>query len=426
MAIMRHSFIFGGVNSADYGIYIGGEGTYNAPKRAVESVSIPGRNGDLLIDQGRYENIEVTYSGFNYETDLETFAIQLGRFRNAIMSLKGYQKLTDSFHPEEYRLAAYMDDFEIKPIMYNTAAKFDIVFNCKPQRFLTAGEDPVTVTTSGASVYNPTLFESQPLLGVEGYGTIQFNSYEIELSNEVLGEFELYPSGRVVAPKKSITVVYGIKTFNLDTVNTGDTLTIGSHGPAVFNAKQYVAFESGVSATSQTNSTTGASGTTKGSILASGMLFASISIDSFSVTVGTPSAKTRTATYTIVCNDNGTTRDVVYVLQAIADYDGNDTITYTVTDSFSANPNSIAYRHSAISFEYESVIADSSVSVLGHPTYIDCELGEAYQIKNGEMISLNRYIDLGSDIPVLAPGANAVTFDNTITSIEVRPRWWRL
>lgn len=419
------TFTFDGESSENYDVIILGKGVFNAPERAVEMISVPGRNGALAYDKGYYENIDVTYPARLVGTSKEDFAEKLGELRNALCSKKGYCRLTDSYHPDEYRLAIYKEGLEVDADVLR-AGEFDITFHCKPQRFLTAGEDPVTLTASGSSVYNPTRFDSQPLLGVEGYGTIQFNSYEIELSNEVLGEFELYPSGRVVAPKKSITVVYGIKTFNLDTVNTGDTLTIGSHGPAVFNAKQYVAFESGVSATSQTNSTTGASGTTKGSILASGMLFASISIDSFSVTVGTPSAKTRTATYTIVCNDNGTTRDVVYVLQAIADYDGNDTITYTVTDSFSANPNSIAYRHSAISFEYESVIADSSVSVLGHPTYIDCELGEAYQIKNGEMISLNRYIDLGSDIPVLAPGANAVTFDNTITSIEVRPRWWRL
>ena len=44
MAMMQ-SITFGGVNSADYGIYIGGEGVFNAPKREVEMIEIPGRNG---------------------------------------------------------------------------------------------------------------------------------------------------------------------------------------------------------------------------------------------------------------------------------------------------------------------------------------------------------------------------------------------
>ena len=54
MAIMRHSIIFGGVDSADYGIYISGEGVFNAPRRDVEMAAIPGRNGDLALDHGRY------------------------------------------------------------------------------------------------------------------------------------------------------------------------------------------------------------------------------------------------------------------------------------------------------------------------------------------------------------------------------------
>ena len=145
MAVMRQSIIFGGVNSADYGIYIGGEGTFNAPKRAVELVSVPGRNGAIAIDQGHYENITVTYSAFNYEADLATFRQQLTDFRNAIASLKGYQRLQDTFNPDEYRLAMFVDGIEIKPIMYNTAAEFDIVFNCKPQRYLVSGEEEIEV-----------------------------------------------------------------------------------------------------------------------------------------------------------------------------------------------------------------------------------------------------------------------------------------
>lgn len=56
-----NSLVFGGVNSADYGIYITGEGVFNAPKRAVNMVAVPGRNGSIAIDQGHWENIEVTY-----------------------------------------------------------------------------------------------------------------------------------------------------------------------------------------------------------------------------------------------------------------------------------------------------------------------------------------------------------------------------
>ena len=47
-------------------------------------------------------------------------------------------------------------------------------------------------------------------------------------------------------------------------------------------------------------------------------------------------------------------------------------------------------------------------------------------IENDEIIDLNGYIDLGSDLPTLGVGANTITFDNTFTQINVIPRWWKV
>ena len=148
MAVMRHSIQFGNVDSADYGIYISGEGVFDAPERDVETVEIPGRNGTLPIDHGRYQNIEVKYPAFNYEPAYDDFAQNLADFRNALCSQRGYQRLTDSFHPDEYRYAMFKDGLEIEPIKYNTASEFDLVFDCKPQRFLNSGSAVQTFTES--------------------------------------------------------------------------------------------------------------------------------------------------------------------------------------------------------------------------------------------------------------------------------------
>lgn len=137
--------VFGGVDSRDYGIYISGEGVFNAPERDVEVVNIPGKDGDLLIDRGRFLNIQVTYPGFNFEPDLSTFAERLRAFRAALASQIGYQRLEDSFHPDEFRMATFRSGLDINPVMYNTASTFDIVFDCKPQRFLKSGEEEITI-----------------------------------------------------------------------------------------------------------------------------------------------------------------------------------------------------------------------------------------------------------------------------------------
>lgn len=59
---MMHYLVFDRRSSADYSLYIMGPPTYDSPARDMETISIPGRNGTLLVDNGRFENIEVSYT----------------------------------------------------------------------------------------------------------------------------------------------------------------------------------------------------------------------------------------------------------------------------------------------------------------------------------------------------------------------------
>lgn len=142
MAVFN-SLTFDGENSLDYGVYITGEAVYNAPERAVEMISIPGRNGAIALDQGRFENIEITYPAGTFGDDQPEFASKIRAFRNALASRFNYVKLTDSYHPDEYRLGLYKSGLTTTPVQRSKAGEFPIVFNCKPQRFLTSGETEV-------------------------------------------------------------------------------------------------------------------------------------------------------------------------------------------------------------------------------------------------------------------------------------------
>lgn len=176
-----NTITFGGVTSSTYDIYISGEGVFNAPKRVVSLVDVPGRNGKLTLDEGCYENIEVVYPAFNFEKNMSDFTTKLTNFRNAIVSKAGYQELSDTFHTDEYRMAVLVDGLDIDPIKYNTASEFSIKFNCKPQRFLNSGKTVTTLTSSG-TISNPTQFDARPLLVVTGTGTLTVNGVQIAIS----------------------------------------------------------------------------------------------------------------------------------------------------------------------------------------------------------------------------------------------------
>lgn len=181
MGSINNSLQFGGTDSADYGILLAGDGTFNAPERDVEAVNIPGRNGDLLIDRGRFKNITVEYTAYSYATDMATFRQQLGDFRNALTSQTGYQRLSDTFHPDEYRLGTFISGFEAEPLHYNTLAEISLEFDCKPQRFLKSGDEQVSVE-SGETLTNPTPFEALPLIEVNGAGTLTVGNISVTVT----------------------------------------------------------------------------------------------------------------------------------------------------------------------------------------------------------------------------------------------------
>ena len=74
----------------------------------------------------------------------------------------------------------------------------------------------------------------------------------------------------------------------------------------------------------------------------------------------------------------------------------------------------------------DSIIGVSTFNPVSGSVYIDTEIGEAYIIQGGEPVSVNNSVSIGADLPVLAPGANTVTYDNTFNSVKITGRWWQL
>jgi len=400
MAIENY-LIFNGTRTSNFGVYISGEGTFNAPARAVEMITIPGRDGALALDKGYFENIEVTYPAFFKSDNLTDMASMLSALRNELCSQRGYIQIADTFHDNEYRLGVYKSGLEVDVIKYNTAGSFDITFDCKPQRFLMSGEAPITVA-SGDTVLNPTHFESKPMLEVEGYGTIEFNGFEIELENAVLGETRISESSYNATVK-----------LNVENLNIGDAIKSKSINEPYARLKiTAVGAITNYSASVQTGD-----GSVSVSQQANNILSVTISPKLTGLAYGTSATITTETSVTIQignASNSGT-------FETTVTYDGNQKITINSALVSSSYPSGTKYTPA---YRHPEYYGDSSKPLLGDPTYIDCDLGEAYKYVGDNLISLNQYIDLGSELPTLASGNNEITYDNTITDLKVTPRWW--
>lgn len=174
---MRNYFTFAGYDSTEAGIYITGSGVYNAPARAYEEITIPGRNGVVIGNEKRLENLELTYPAFIYAN----FAENMRAARSFLLSQVGYQRLEDTYYPDEFRLAYYAGGLDVEPTRQRDAGNFEITFQCKPERYLKSGQETQAFNNRVAVALNPTLFDARPLIRVYGTGTasIEHNGQSI-------------------------------------------------------------------------------------------------------------------------------------------------------------------------------------------------------------------------------------------------------
>lgn len=167
--IVRQWFSFDDVESRNYEVCITDVKVHDSPKRDVTFYSVAGRNGDILFDQKRFSNVDVTYSAAIYKNVEQN----LNGLKVALYSRSGYFRLTDTIHPEEFRLAALQKAISVDVPKYNGPATFDIVFNCKPQRYLFSGLETLSFTSPGS--INNAYLTALPLIKVYGSGDGQIS-----------------------------------------------------------------------------------------------------------------------------------------------------------------------------------------------------------------------------------------------------------
>lgn len=408
-----NTFTFGSITSSTYGIYVSGEGLFNAPKRDTEIIQIPGRDGAYILDKGSFENIEVTYRVFNQEKDLTDFRTKLSNLRSALCSQIGYQRLTDTFHPDEYRMAAFIDGIEVNPVKYNTASEFEIKFNCKPQRFLTSGETAVSVASGGA-ITNPTLFEAKPQLQVYGYGDISIGSQNISVANVPIGmvmAFDYKTEKGVLSVQAEIDTQYA---------NAGDRIIL--QNDTFFYS--YFKIDSGVITSPTQQLTVTGDGTAYRNTFGSPyMLLRYNLLNNTEFVYGTSSTKSAT----VVCPIDTSNYSTITLTSSFSvSYDGADTFTLTMSHTVPTHLEHINNSAMYDQIRFGNVFIDSTQSSLGNPMYIDLDIGEAYKIENGSAASVNNSVTLPAELPTLASGINTITYDNTFTSFKVVPRWWKV
>ena len=163
-------FIYNDKSSKDFNIKIKSINNLSSPQRSIEKILVPGRNGELILDNGNFENFILTIECY-LNCSSEDKNVISKEIKKWLQSDFSYKKLILSDDVEFY-YEAYCDtklDFEYVSRNFES---FLISFSCKPYK-KEMNEDIITITES-TNIYN-NYMSSNPLIKVVGDGDITIN-----------------------------------------------------------------------------------------------------------------------------------------------------------------------------------------------------------------------------------------------------------
>lgn len=170
---------FNGITSDSIGVIVERIPNRYVPTRRFTSQNVAGRNGNVLLVDESFPNVEQ-----EYEVYLSAESVGLPSVARAcaewLCAPTGYARLTDSYDTTVFREAFLSSGFDIENAL-NKFGRATISFSCKPQKWLLSGQTP----SSSLSTTNPTPFVARPLFVVSGEGTITLNGKTIEVLESV-------------------------------------------------------------------------------------------------------------------------------------------------------------------------------------------------------------------------------------------------
>ena len=164
-------FEYKGIRSTDMGIRIESKNVFSGPEYEVDFLSIPGRDGDLISGNGRFPNVQVTYSVFVPAKTISELSQKITAIKAWLYAgINTYHTLSDTYDTAFFRHAVYAGKLDIEDEL-NRIGIFTISFSCKPFRYNEAGTDTIALGASGETLLNPYPFTSHPYLRISGSGS---------------------------------------------------------------------------------------------------------------------------------------------------------------------------------------------------------------------------------------------------------------
>lgn len=176
---MTNYFVFNGQSSLELGIRIKSKNIFSAPKYDMSLVSVPGRDGELVNSNKRFNNAIVSYTCFIPAGSIQELSTKLRNIKKWLyQDVDSYHELTDSYEPDFMRYAIFNSKLDISDTA-NKIGTFTIQFSCHPFKYLISSMEEIDLEST-MSVYNPYPFPAKPVIRLMGD---QVNRFQFSIAN---------------------------------------------------------------------------------------------------------------------------------------------------------------------------------------------------------------------------------------------------
>lgn len=172
------TFTFNGVSSTTHGLRVTSDYVINSTGNDVETVAVPGRDGDLLISKNRLKSVTLELPCTLLSNRKLTDA---GSEISNWLNVDGYKDLTLSWDPDFIYRSAFIETFEIAGLM-RQFGKVKLNFLTYPVKFYKQGRTTQTLS-NGATVNGLGNVDAKPIITLVGNGdcTLTINGRKTKL-----------------------------------------------------------------------------------------------------------------------------------------------------------------------------------------------------------------------------------------------------
>lgn len=172
---MNH-LVFNGKDFSEFSAQVTKSSFLKGAERDGKYFDVLGRSGSLFSDNSRYKTVtlqtQLAIKG-NMQNNMEAM-------RRFLSSCVGFCRYEESDTPQEYRLASFSKEFN--PSDYDHLnGVVTLQFVAQPQRYLKAGEIPVSFNADG-QIFNPTYQNAKPLIRIYGNGSFEIGNITVTVA----------------------------------------------------------------------------------------------------------------------------------------------------------------------------------------------------------------------------------------------------